>query len=407
MDFMAENKLSAPAINAAKPKDKNYRLYDGGGLYLEVTPAGGKLWRYKYRFAGKEKRLALGKYPGTTARSARSKRNEARLLVEQGVDPSFVKKQKKVEERKAKKNSFEQVAREWIQRKAGRWSEKNTLNTTKRFEREVFPWLGRIPIDEVTAPDLLAVLQRVERRGVLYTAHKIHEHCGAVFRFAIATARASSDPSAALKGALPPIKHKHHSSITDPKQIGALLRAINGYDGTYVAKCALKFAPLVFVRPNELRHAEWKEIDFDKSEWRIPGEKMKMDVTHLVPLSQQAMAILEDIHTVTGSGKYVFPSVRTDARPMSENTINAALRRLGYDKDQMTGHGFRSMASTLLNEQGWNPDAIERQLAHAERNAIRAAYNYSEYLPERRKMMQAWADYLEGLAKGADVVKEV
>ena len=230
------------------------------------------------------------------------------------------------------------------------------------------------------------------------------QNCGQVFRYAMATARCTTDPTTALKGALPPTQPKHHASITDPKKIGALLRAINGYEGNFITQCALKLAPLVFVRPGELRHAEWQEVDIEKAEWRIPAEKMKMKAVHIVPLSKQAIAILEDIYTVTGHGKYVFPSVRTNTRPMSENTVNAGLRRLGYTKEEITGHGFRSMASTLLNEQGWHWDAIERQLAHAERNSIRAAYNYAEHLPERIKMMQHYADYLDGLANGADIV---
>lgn len=247
-------------------------------------------------------------------------------------------------------------------------------------------------------------MRRIESRGVLETAHRVLQQCGQVFRYAVATGRAERDPSTDLKGALPPVKVKHHASIVEPKLIGELLRAISRYSGSFITASALRFAPLVFARPGELRRAEWTEFDLDKAEWRIPASKMKMASTHIVPLSKQAMAIVEALKPVTGSGKYLFPSIRTATRPMSENTINAALRRLGYSGDEMTGHGFRSMASTLLNEQGWNRDAIERQLAHSERDGVRAAYNYAEYLPERREMMQAWADYLDELATGAQII---
>ena len=262
------------------------------------------------------------------------------------------------------------------------------------MEKDIFPWIGNRPIKDITAPELLATLRRMESRGALELAHRMREYCGMVFRYAVATGKAERDPSGDLRGALAPVKTKHHASVTDPKKIGELLRAIDGYTGSFMTKCALQLAPLVFVRPGELRTAEWAEFDLDAAEWRIPGEKMKMRDKHIVPLSKQAVEILRSIHPLTGSGRYVFPSVRTTARPMSENTVNAALRRLGYEKNEMTGHGFRSMASTLLHEQGWPHEAIERQLAHAERNKVSAAYNYAEHLPKRREMMQAWADYL-------------
>jgi len=258
-------------------------------------------------------------------------------------------------------------------------------------------------VRDILAPELLATIRRIESRGAIETAHRTLQNCGQVFRYAVASGYADRDISGDLRGAIPPTKEKHHASVTDPKDVAALLRTIESYAGSFVTMCALRLAPMTFVRPGELRHAEWGEIDLDKAEWRIPAEKMKMREQHIVPLSRQAVAILRELHPLTGAGKYVFPSVRTQARPMSENTVNAALRRLGYAKDEMTGHGFRSMASTLLNEMGWNRDAIERQLAHAERNSIRAAYNFAEFLPERRKMMQAWADYLDKLRAGAKV----
>ena len=396
--------LDALTVKDAKPKEKRYRLYDTNGLYLEITPKGGKLWRLKYRYAGKEKLLSLGTFPNISLKEARSLKDDAKKHLSNDIDPSELKKEIKQNKLADAKNSFEMVSREWIIKHKNKWSDSNTKIVTRRFERDLFPLIGKQGIATINAPQLLTVIQRIEKRGALYSAHKALQNCGQVFRFAIATARTENDPSAALKGALPPLKSTHHASITDPKSVGALLRAISGYDGTFTTQCALKFAPLVFVRPTELRHAEWQEIDIDNAEWRIPANKMKMKTVHIVPLSKQALELLEEIRPVTGNGKYIFPGARSATRPMSENTINAGLRRLGYTKEEMTGHGFRSMASTLLNEQGWNWDAIERQLAHAERNSIRAAYNYAEHMPERIRMMQHWADYLDGLAKGADIV---
>jgi integrase len=375
--------------------DKPYRLSDEKGLYLEVAPGGGKLWRLKYRIDGKEKRLAIGRYPDVSLKDARTRRDEARKQISNGVDPSAAKKAQK--KAKTGQDSFEAVAREWHQKFKNNWTDSHAKRTMGRLEKDIFPWLGSLAIFEITAPQLLTALRRVEGRGALETAHRIHQICGQVFRYAIATGRAERDPSADLKGALPPTKVKHHASITEPKKIGELMRAIYSYSGSFVTASALRLAPLVFVRPHELRHAEWSEFNLDSAEWRIPAEKMKMRTMHIVPLSRQAIEILNEIKPLTGSERYLFPSNRTTDRPISENTINAALRRLGYSKEEMTGHGFRSMASTLLNEQGWNRDAIERQLAHSERDGVRAAYNYAEYLGERIKMMQSWADYLEVL----------
>jgi integrase len=397
--------LTDTACKNAKPKDKPYRLSDEKGLYLEVMPNGSKYFRLKYRYESKEKRLAFGVYPETSLKEARNKREEARKQLAQGIDPGETRKAMKAAQ-SADADSFEVVAREWIAKFAQKWSERHRLHIEQYLKKDVFPFLGSRPVREITAPELLSMLRRIESRGALETAKRTREYCGQVFRYAVATGRAERDPTGDLRGALASAKTKHHASITDPQAIGDLLRAIEGYKGAAVTRAAMSLAPLVFVRPGELRQAEWAEFNLDGAEWRIPAEKMKMRDPHIVPLSTQAVVILRELHPLTGRGRYVFPSARTPSgdRCMSENAVLAALRRMGYAKDEMTGHGFRSMASTLLNEQGWHRDAIERQLAHAERNAVRAAYNYAEHLPERRKMMQAWADYLDGLKQGADVV---
>lgn len=391
--------LTDAAVKNAKSKDKTYRLADSGGLYLEVSISNGRYWRLKYRFGGKEKRLAIGVYPGVSLKDARSRRDEARKQLSQGIDPGEHKKTLKLAQ-VADTNTFEVVAREWHEKFSPNWTTKHSKDLLTRLVNDVFPWIGKRPIKDITAPDLLMVLRRMEARGILHTTHRIKQYCGQVFRYGIATGRCERDPSGDLHGAIPPAKEKHHASITEPTKIGELLRALEDYQGSFITQCALKLAPLVFVRPGELRHAEWHEINFDAAEWRIPAHKMKKRAIHVVPLSTQALAIVEELKPITGNGCYIFPSIRTNTRPMSENTVLGALRRLGYDKNEMTGHGFRSMASTLLNEQGWHRDAIERQLAHAERDGVRSAYNYAEYLPERRKMMQSWADYLDSLKNG-------
>jgi integrase len=392
--------LTDNAIRSAKPRDKPYKLFDERGLFLLVTPSGGRWWRLKFRVAGKEKLLSLGVYPDITLKSARELRDDARRELAGGVDPSAKRKAEKI----AEADSFEAVAREWFAKFSANWADTHSEKIIRRLEADIFPWLGSRPVGQITAPELLTCVRRIEGRGALDTAHRALQNCGQIFRYAVATNRAERDPAADLRGALPPVNGGHFASITDPTAIGALLRDIDGYQGTFVGRCAMRLAPLVFVRPGELRKAEWSEFDLDKAEWRIPAERMKARVLHIVPLSTQTVAILRELHPLTGSGRYVFPSLRTTERPISENTINAGLRRLGYGGDQMTGHGFRSMASTLLNEQGWNRDAIERQLAHGERDEVRAAYNYAQYLPERRKMMQAWSDYLDGLRTGGNVV---
>jgi integrase len=381
---------------------KSYRVTDERGLYLEVTPKGGKRWRFKYRFGGKEKLLSLGIYPDVSLKEARNRRDDHRKQVADGIDPSDIRKAEK--QSTGDQNSFETIAREWHSKFSANWTVGHSEKTLTRLVNDAFPWVGTKNINDITAPELLAVLRRVENRGALETAHRINQVCGQVFRYAIATGRAERDPAADLKGALPPARAKHYASLIEPKAIGGLIRAIQSYSGSIITATALKLSPLLFVRPGELRQAEWSEVDLENAEWRIPAEKMKMRVVHIVPLSKQAIEALKDIQPLTGRDKYVFPSNRTVTRPMSNNTINAALRRLGYTKEEMTAHGFRSMASTILNEQGWNRDAIERQLAHGEKDGVRAAYNYAQYLPERVKMMQSWADYLDGLAGGAEVI---
>ena len=405
-------------VKRANATEKAAKLADGSGMYLLVQPdsvkisekkkmvivPGAKYWRFDYRFAGKRKTLALGVYPDVSLLEARGRREAARKLLANGVDPGDIKKARKTASVALTENSFEIVAREWFLKHEPNWKENHSNKIIRRLEMDIFPWIGARPAGEILAPELLATIRRIESRGALETAHRALANCGQIFRYAVATGRAQRNPAADLRGALPPAKGGHFASITDPKAIGELLRDLDGYQGALVTRCALRLSPLVFLRPGELRKAEWAEIDLDKAEWRIPAARMKMDALHIVPLSTQAVAILREIQPLTGAGKYVFPGARTDTRPMSENAVLAALRRMGYTTDEMTGHGFRSMASTLLNEQGFNRDAIERQLAHAERDGVRAAYNYAEYLPERKRMMQSWADYLGGLAKGADVI---
>lgn len=397
--------LTVAQIKNAKPKEKAYKLADEHGLYLLITPNGSKLWKLKYRFAGIEKKLSFGSFPEVSLAAARELRKDARAQLADTIDPGVLKNSIKRSKKLAEENSFEAIAREWHTKFTPKWTKGHAARILIRLEQDIFPWIGKRPLIEVTAPEILSALRRVENRGAIETAHRIAQICGQVFRYAIATGRAERNPAADLKGALAPVAQKHHASITDPVEIGKLLRALEDYRGIFVTKCALRLAPLFFVRPGELRHAEWSEFDLEKKEWRIPAEKMKMRVQHIVPLSSQALSILKELLPYTGEGKYLFPSVRSSMRPMSENTVIAALRRLGYATNEMTGHGFRSMASTLLNEQGWNRDAIERQLAHGERNTIRAAYNYAEYLPERRKMMQHWGDYLEQLMLGQNILE--
>ena len=396
--------LSEMLVRKAKSQDKPKMLFDGGGLYLLVTPAGGKLWRFKYRFDTKEKRLSFGSYPEVSLVEARAKREAARKMLAEGNDPGAAKRALKTAKAVEAENTFEAVARDWHARFRSQWSEAHAERILKRLELDVFPWLGERPVGEIRAPELLTVLRRVETRSP-ETAFRVKTACGQVFRYAIAEGRADRDPVSDLRGALPPVKSRNFAAPTDPKEVAPLLRAIDCFKGSYVVKCALQLAPILFVRPGELRHAEWSEIDLEAAEWNIPGAKMKMGVPHLVPLPRQAVEILKGLKELTGHGKYLFPCNRSSLRCMSDNAVNAALRRLGFEKTEITGHGFRAMARTILDEVlQVRPDFIEHQLAHAVRDPLGRAYNRTSHLGERRKMMQLWADYLDGLKAGAQVL---
>ncbi len=387
--------LSALQVKQLKPKEKIYTVSDEKGLLIEVSPKGGRWWRMRYWINKKEYRLSLGTYPETSLAEARMKRDELRVQIAKGINPAEERKEIKAQESGV--YHFETVAKTWVEKQKNRWTEGHTELTLRRLEMHIFPYLGKTPISQITAPELLKVLQIIEKKGALEVAKRVRGICSMVFRFAIATGYAERDVAQDLKGALTPPPIRHFATVTDPKKVGELLRAMDSCEAHYPIYCALQLSALLFVRLGELRYAEWEEFDLEKCEWRIPAEKTKMRTTHIVPLASQVMAYLKDLQKLTGQGKYVFPSTRNKTRPMSENTITATLRRIGYAQGEMTAHGFRAMASTLLNEQGWNRDAIERQLGHSERNKIRAAYNYAEFLPERRKMMQAWADYLQEL----------
>lgn len=393
-------KLTDTYLRALKANGKVQKYSDGGGLYLHVSPTGGKLWRMGYRFEGKQKTLSFGKYPAVSLKDARNRRDEAKDLLAAGIDPGARKKAVKAAIKAETMNSFEVVAREWFERYKDSWVDHHGKKILARLENDIFPLIGGKAIGAVTAPELLEALRRIEARGAVETAHRALQNCGQIFRYAIATGRAERDTAADLRGALSPVKSTNFASITEPKDIGALLREIDAYPGNMIVRAALRMAPYIFVRPGELRRAEWAEFSLESAEWRIPAARMKMRETHIVPLARQVLTILEDLHRFTGHGRYLFPSMRANSAPISDVTLLAALRRMGYDKDVMTVHGFRSMASTLLNEQGYNRDWIERQLAHGERNTVRASYNYAQYLPERRRMMQEWADYLDGLREG-------
>lgn len=399
-------KLSDTAIKKAKPEAKSYKMSDGGGMYLEVMPSGSKYWRLKYRFGGKEKRLAFGVYPDVTLAEARSRRDAARKLLANDTDPSVAKQAKKAANVELGANSFEVIAREWFIRHAPNWKENHSSKIIARLEKDVFPWIGTKPITEIAAPTLLAAIRRIEARGALETAHRALACCGQVFRYAVATGRAERDPTGDLRGSLPPVKKdKHFAAITDPQKVGELMRDIDGYQGSYIVKCAFKLSPLLFVRPGELRKMEWKNLNLDAAEWIY--FVTKTETQHIVPLCKQAVAVLREIQPLTGHGKYVFHGERDHDRPMSDNAIRSALRRMGWANDEMTPHGFRAMASTILDNMGYKQEWLERQLAHEEANKVKAAYKrdaWRMYLPERTTMMQAWADYLDKLKKGAQVI---
>jgi integrase len=394
--------ITDTAIRRAKSREKPYKLFDSGGLFLLVTPNGGKWWRFKYRFAGKEKLLSLGTYPDISLRAARDRRDLERKKLLDRIDPAINRKAIKAAWADSQANSFEVVAREWVDKQSSVWTPANTKKVTGHLKLNIFPWLGHRPIADIKPPELLAVLRRIETRGAIQTAHRVLQTCGQIFRYAIATGRAERDPAADLRGALPPARGGHHAAITEPKAIGPLLRALHNYKGSIITCCALRLAPLVFVRPGELRRAEWKEIDFESASWNIPAERMKMKEPHLVPLARQSLEILKELQPLTGQGPYIFPSPSSNKRPMSDNAVLCALRRMGIGKDEMTGHGFRAMARTVLDEVlHVRPDYIEHQLAHAVRDPNGRAYNRTAHLPERRKMMQDWADYLDGLREKA------
>lgn len=400
--------LTDVAIRNAKPGAKPIKLADGGGMFLLITPAGGKLWRLKYRVDGREKLLAIGAYPEIGLGEARRRREEARELIALGKDPSREKQRAKVRARIQAADTFKAICDEYCEKRRRDGTKGWAPATAKRSEyllSLVCGFIGKLPINEIEPADVLTAIRRVEGKGKLESARRSLQLAGAVFRYAVATARLMSDPTRDLRGALTAPTVTHYGAITDAKKAGELLRAIDDYEGSGITKLALQIAPHVFVRPGELRHAEWSEIDLDGALWIIPAGKMKSRKTHHVPLSRQAVALFREVQAITGPSGYVFPSLRTRIRPMSENTINAGLRRLGYVTDEMTAHGFRAMASTLLNESGkWTPDAIERALAHGDTDKVRAAYHRGAHWKERVDMAQWWSDYLDQLRKGAKVI---
>jgi len=391
--------LTDVRIRNTKPTAKSFKLFDMGGLYLEIYPNGRKWWRLKYRFNSKEKRISLGVYPDVTLSNARDRRSEARKQLANGIDPSQDRKAQKTAEDDRLANSFEEVAREWFTKFSPSWAEAHATRKIRLFERDIFPWIGQRPIAEIAAPELLSVLRRIEKRGVRETERRALVACGQVFRYAVASARAERDPSHDLRGALPPVNAEHFAAITEPEELGGILKALDAYEGTLPVRCAMRLMPMLFVRPGELRKAEWAHINLDVAEWRYLVTKTKRD--HIVPLSKQAVKILREVLPVTGRGKYVFPSARSNTRPMSDNAILAAMRTMGIPKDVTTGHGFRATARTILDEVlGVRIDLIEHQLAHAVKDPNGRAYNRTAFLPERRKMMQTWADYLDQLKRG-------
>jgi integrase len=413
--------LSDAVIRHERPGPKPRKLSDGGGLYLLLNPNGSRLWRFKYRFDGKEKLLALGAYPdvplatprGQTAiKGARDMRDEARRLVAAGIDPGAIRREEK--ELVSGAGTFGALAADWFEHQRSAWTDGHAVTVRSRLDRDVLPYLATRRADEIDAPEVLQVVRRVESRGAVESAHRIMTIIAQVFAYGVATGGCRNNPAAginravALKSPTP----KPMAAVLSPREVGALLQAIDDYSGTHVVRCAFKLAPMVFVRPGELRAAEWAEFDLDAAQWVIPAARMKLgkdakadpNRSHIVPLSRQAVAILRDLHQLTGRGRFVFPGARSDGKAMSENAITAALRRMGYDGDTMTWHGFRSIASTMLNEKGYNPDSIEAQLAHVSGNKVRGAYNRAKYLDDRRRMMQDWSDHLDALKTGANVV---
>lgn len=386
--------LTVSTVKNAKPRTKPYKVADGRGLFLLVQPTGAKWWRFRYLRPDTRKAnsLSLGTFPDTSLKQAREKRDALRKRLAEGIDVGV--------ERQAPRDSFQAVAEEWFARFSPKWAKSHSSKVIRRLEKDVFPYLGQVSINTITAPQLLALARRVEKRGRLETAHRLLQNLGQVFRYAVACGYAERNPVSDLRGALPPATARHYPTIADPARIGELLRAMDSYAGEPVTCAALRLLPILFCRPGELRHMEWSELDFETAQWTIPAAKMKGRRAHIVPLSRQALAILAELHPLTGTRRYVFPGLRSRERPISDMTINAALRRLGYTREQLTAHSFRSIASTRLNEMGFPYDAIERELAHVERDKVRAAYNHAEHLAERARMMQAWAHYLDGLRAG-------
>lgn len=389
--------LTDVRIRSLKPANKPHKYSDGGGLFLFIPPSGSKLWRMAYRFEGKSRLLSFGAYPAVSLKDARERRDEARRLLAKGIDPSAYKRQQQEARRIAERDSFQNIAREWHTTRMTAFSAKHQGTVMYRLCNYIFPFIGTAPIARLEVQDIMAVLRPLEMKRCHETSRRVLQIINQVFRYAVITGRARHNIAADLRGALHPRQVTHRAAVLAPEKVGQLLRDIDAYDGYFPLVCALKLAPQVFTRPTELRAAQWSEFDLEAAEWRIPAERMKMRRPQIVPLSTQVVAILRELQPWTGTGKYLFPSVRTEARPLSDATMLNALRRMGYQKDEMSVHGFRSIASTLLNELGYNRDWIERQLAHGERNEVRAAYNYAEYLPERRRMMQEWSDYLDRL----------
>ncbi|MGF6922204.1 tyrosine-type recombinase/integrase [Paraburkholderia sp. 40] len=387
------------------PEGTGNRLADSGRMYLQLDKSGAKYWRMNYRFAGKDKTLALGVYPDVSLLAARKKRDEARQKLSAGLDPSNVKRLEKRAARLAAANSFEAVARGWIDERKSGVAPAQHAKTLARMKNDVFPWLGKRPISDIDAPEILAVLKRIDSRGARFTAHRARSEISRVFRYGIKEGHCKTDPARDLVGAIPPAQTTHFASITEPTKVGEMLRAFDGFAGTFPVLCALRLAPLLFVRPGELRQAQWSQFDLDKCEWRYLVTKTESE--HLVPLSTQSVAILRELHALSGAGRYVFPGARDRKRPMSEAAINAALRRLGYDtRTEITGHGFRAMARTILHEElEQKPEVIEHQLAHMVPDNLGSAYNRTKFIKERRVMMQKWADYLDRLRLGARVIR--
>lgn len=394
--------LTDTAIRKAKVAGKPLKLFDGGGLFILVAPTGGKLWRLKYRFAGREKLLSLGSYPEVSLADARLARDEARRLLHEGTDPSAKRQAEKAARVAMVGNSFEAIAREWHAKFADTWAPSHAARLIRLLERDVFPWIGARPISQIAAIELLGVLRRIEERGALETAHRARVYTGVVFRYAIHTGRADHDPTSELRGALPPKRNGHFAAVTDPEKLGDLLRTIDGYKGSTVVAAALKLAPMLFVRPGELRSMRWADVDLDNEVWAFLVTKTRTE--HVVPLAPQAVAILRDLKPLTGACAFVFPG-RTNTQPMSENAILAALRRLGVPKETASGHGFRATARTILDEVlGYPPHLLEHQLAHSVRDAMGRSYNRTAHLPQRRKMMAEWASYLDKLRADVKVL---